>query len=312
MSELRWALLVLGAVFLAGLAAWELRRARHANRSAAGFEPKEPQAQPESRANDYAEDRLEPALGDESELADAAADHTGRRLPVLNVMESDWQPESNAELASDVAPAYEKDPVGHAVPLSATVLQDEKVAPRLETTAQRVDIHIASETAVDVPGATTVIAHEAVTTDVSIRWPPAELPERVLGLRVVSAAGPLPGKAVRQALLAAGLRPGPQQIFHRVDELGNVLASVANLVRPGKLEPDRMDTQSLRGLSLFAVLPGPVPAEQILDDLIDLARMLAGRLNAHVQDEHGQTLDATRIAELRRAVWSAERGGPSA
>ena len=134
-------------------------------------------------------------------------------------------------------------------------------------------VGISSEEAVDIPGATTVVA--AGRCPRPIRWPPDDLPERVLGLRVVATSGPLGGKPVRLALQAAGLRHGPQQIFHKTDRDGNVLASVANLVRPGSLIPDQMDSQELRGLSLFAVLPGPLAGELMLDGLVQLARQLA-------------------------------------
>jgi FtsZ-interacting cell division protein ZipA len=74
---------------------------------------------------------------------------------------------------------------------------------------------------------------------------------------------------------------------------------------PGSLVPDQMDSQELRGLSLFAVLPGPLAGELMLDGLVQLARQLASRLGAVVQDEHGQELDAERLNQLRRAVVSA-------
>ncbi len=82
-----------------------------------------------------------------------------------------------------------------------------------------------------------------------IQWPPA-ITERVLSLRVVGARGePLQGRALRNALEAAGLLHGPQKIYHRVDEDGVVLASVANLMRPGNFDPALMDAQESFGSS---------------------------------------------------------------
>jgi cell division protein ZipA len=166
-------------------------------------------------------------------------------------------------------------------------------------------VGVVAEEAVDIPGATTVVAPEEPKP---IRWPPEQLPDRVLGLRVIAANGMFGGKPVRLALLAAGLRYGPQQIFHTTDYDGNVLASVANLVRPGSLVPEQMDGHEFRGLSLFAVLPGPRPAEQMLEGLVQLARQLAGRLGGIVQDEHGKELDSERLVQLRRVVADIENG----
>ena len=50
------------------------------------------------------------------------------------------------------------------------------------------------------------------------------------------------------------------------------------------------------------MLPGVSPDEQVLEELVHLARALASRLGAIVQDEYGQELDAERLTQLRRAV----------
>ncbi len=47
----------------------------------------------------------------------------------------------------------------------------------------------------------------------------------------------IPGRQLRIALEAAGLRHGPQMIYHHATGEGAVLVSVANLVRPGILIP---------------------------------------------------------------------------
>ena len=256
MDELRWALMVLGLLFLAGLALWEWRK-------------------PRARASEI------PLRNDPP--------------PVV----PDNGP-SRREPSIDEFVGYNAPPV--APPEVTTVDLSDDDLPEIHAEVRTVDpirVGISSEEAVDIPGATTVVGMEDPRP---IRWPPEDLPERVLGLRVVAMSGPLGGKPVRLALQAAGLRHGPQQIFHKTDRDGNVLASVANLVRPGSLIPDQMDSQELRGLSLFAVLPGPLAGELMLDGLVQLARQLASRLGAVVQDEHGQELDAERLNQLRRAV----------
>ena len=79
-----------------------------------------------------------------------------------------------------------------------------------------------------------------------IQWPPRES-TRVLGLRVVNARGDLlSGRTLRIALDAAGLRHGPQKIYHLVTADGAVLVSVANLMRPGTLDPAVIDGLQLK------------------------------------------------------------------
>jgi cell division protein ZipA len=152
-----------------------------------------------------------------------------------------------------------------------------------------------------------VLAVAEVASEPQIRWPPDQQPERVLGLRVVASPDHFfQGREVRLALLANGLRYGPQQIFHRVDEHGNVLASVANLMRPGSLLPESMDGQQFRGLSVFAVLPGCLPDTQLLDGLLKLARNLMTRLGGLLQDEHGRELSAERVTQLRATLLGSD------
>jgi cell division protein ZipA len=131
----------------------------------------------------------------------------------------------------------------------------------------------------------------------------------VLTLRIMKVNGDvLPGRALRVALEAAGLVSGPQQIFHRADPEGAVIVSAANLVQPGILDPAKMDATEYRGLSLFSVLPGPLPPVRMLEELVATARSVAHRLGAIVEDEQGADLDGRRLAELRRSL--PQGGGP--
>ena len=173
-----------------------------------------------------------------------------------------------------------------------------------------VPVAVALESAIDVPaaargaGGEPVIAPPAVETveTAPIRWPP-DRAERVLTLRVVGRHGDqLAGRALRIALDAAGFVPGPQTIYHLVEPDGSVLVSAANLVKPADLEPARMDAQHFRGVSLFTVLPGPLPELAMLNQLVTVARALAQRLDGVVQDEQGAEFDGVRFAALRQSL----------
>jgi cell division protein ZipA len=160
-------------------------------------------------------------------------------------------------------------------------------------------VQVLMESAVDMPAA----AHYATNAPaVPIRWPPNGA-RRVLTLRVAGRAGAmLPGRALRTALESAGLQHGPQEIYHLVTADGEVLLSAANLVRPGSFDPLAMDAQEFRGISLFCVLPGPEPGSAMIEGLVRVARALAERLGAMVQDDLGLPLNAERLTQLRRSV----------
>jgi cell division protein ZipA len=166
-----------------------------------------------------------------------------------------------------------------------------------------VRVALSAGSAVDIPSAARFEASPSATAaSVAIQWPPVDA-GRVLSLRIVGGHGDmLSGRALRIALEAAGLRHGPQKIFHLTTREGVVLASVANLVQPGSLDPALMDGQQFRGLNVFSVLHGAMPPLRMLDNLVGLARALALRLGAVVQDSSGQELDDVRLTQLQQSL----------
>jgi cell division protein ZipA len=129
-----------------------------------------------------------------------------------------------------------------------------------------------------------------------------EVDRQILCARVVPTAERFGGRTVRQALAGEGFVHGPLGIFHRALPDGRVVLSCASLTKPGSFDLALMDTQRFAGLNLFGVLPGPLPPGSALEDLVTVSRTLAARLGGIVQDDRGQPLDATRIAELKAAL----------
>jgi cell division protein ZipA len=261
MTELRWALLILGVVFLAGLALWEWRRPRQDARGTAA-----PDHQPSAPSVS-----LPPSVPTTSVPASVPHDRQ-RREPSMGEFADDFgsPPEMPMEL-----------PTIHAEPT--------------------MKVQVLMESAVDTPSAARFESSGAPAA-VAIRWPPTSA-KRVVTLRVAGRAGVmLPGRSLRTALMATGLQHGPQEIFHLVSDDGEVLASAANLVRPGSFDPLAMDAQEFRGISLFCVLPGPLTGSAMVEGLVSLARDLADRLGAVVQDDLGLPLSAERLTQLRRSV----------
>ncbi|MET0282184.1 MAG: cell division protein ZipA C-terminal FtsZ-binding domain-containing protein [Steroidobacteraceae bacterium] len=214
----------------------------------------------------------------------------------------------------DAAPVFTErsrriEPAFEAMPeLHAPAPEDSFEVPVIHSIEP---LPVAAESAVDVPAAARGAGGEPVVApapaqpavaSADLRWPPARA-DRVLTLRVVGRDGEqLSGRALRIALDAAGFIPGPQSIYHLGAPDGAVLVSAANLVRPGNLEPEHMDAQHFRGVSLFTVLPGPLTGHGMLEELVGAARALAQRLDAVVQDEQGLDFDGPRFAALRRSL----------
>jgi len=145
-----------------------------------------------------------------------------------------------------------------------------------------------------------------------VEWPP-ESERHILSVRIASLSHErMSGRQVRLALGACGFEHGRFGIFHQPGADGRALLSAANLSKPGIFDLQNMDFQRFSGLSLFAVLPGPLPPAAALDHLLDTAQDLAERLRARLQDEQGLTLGASQLDALRRTVQDLTAAEPTA
>lgn len=271
MTELRWWLLILGVAFFAGLTWWELRRPRQAREREAPPEatrPREPALQlPEMHAGESlaTRDRL-PMI----ELAD----DTGT-FPVLEAASPEAAPEEQGEMEPEAgeAAAHEEAPVEAGFEVSPeSALSGESCPP--------------------------------YALEPLVEWPPDE-ERRVVALRLVA---PQPerfaGRSLRQALAAEGFVLGRFDIFHKPDDTQRAILSAASLSRPGTFDAETMDSQHFGGLSLFAVLPGPMSPPEAFEELVATARHLNDRLCGVLQDEGGTPLTPARIASLRERLAS--------
>ncbi len=138
--------------------------------------------------------------------------------------------------------------------------------------------------------------------------PPAQAPnaseqQKIVTLRVCAAGETRwSGAALLSALEMHGLAYGRYQVFHRRHVDGRSLFCVASLVEPGTFDVARMATEEFRGVTLFAVLPGPVEPLLTLDELLAAARGLAQELSGMVQDSKGIPLSPQRAAAMRDDV----------
>ncbi len=110
------------------------------------------------------------------------------------------------------------------------------------------------------------------------------------------------GATLLSALELHGLAYGRYQVFHRRHVDGRSLFCVASLIEPGTFDVARMSTEEFRGVTLFAVLPGPVEPLLTVDELLGAARGLAQELSGMVQDNKGMPLSPQRAAALRDDV----------
>jgi FtsZ-interacting cell division protein ZipA len=73
-----------------------------------------------------------------------------------------------------------------------------------------------------------------------------------------------------------------------------------------------MSSEEFRGITLFAVMPGPIEPLLTLDELLGAARGLAQELAGMVQDSKGVPLSPQRAAALREDVARFQASLPRA
>jgi FtsZ-interacting cell division protein ZipA len=283
MSWLRWILLLAGLLFIAALAWREVRRGRQ-DVAAGDRRPRRddpPLDIPAAATAINAESH-----GDVSEAAAAwvvapmAARHkSDAPLPVVEMNASQMAAISLGDLETVTE-----------VDVHTLISNGEAAAPAHDATATTSE-HSATPRAVELPPQPVPSIAE---------WPPEEQ-RRICSLRLTPLRQErFSGRSLRQGLQSAGFQHGELGIFHLPGAAGRAMMSVANLKRPGQLDPEMMDYQRFAGLHLFTVLPGRVSNRMALQQLFALSQQLALRLDGVVQDVHGKALDAGRMADLQR------------
>jgi ZipA, C-terminal FtsZ-binding domain len=282
MPELRWTLLIIGIVFLAGLAWWELRRSRR-GLAGSGDRPGEPHA-PRELSRSAAE-RPPSAEGIKHEptitFPEVPLRERTDEIPVVEVFDDD----SLIGLRVDGA----REEAGGEHPGTESI---EPIEPIVPTPPEP-----PAEELVPVLG----VAPVPQPLDPIVDWPDESV-RRIVSLRLVAPAERFGGRAVRQALSAEGFVLGKLSIFHRAGPDGRAVVSVASLTKPGTFDADAIDMQRYGGLNLFAVLPGPLPPAKAFEELLGSARNLSERLQGALQDDRGEPLTPMRAAMIREAL----------
>lgn len=268
--ELRWILILLGVLFLAGLAWWELRRSHQA------------------RGTD---------------LTRAVHEQDGRGAEEHSDDEPEQGPPAHREPTLTLPPLGVRDKLPHLTTLEVVdesleafeVEQDEEV----DLLANETEPLVAPTEATEALEPTIGAAPEPI-----VEWPGDEV-RRILSLRLVAGEERFRGHAVRQALAAEGFVFGKFAIFHRAGPGGRAVLSAADLTRPGTFDWETIDRQRFGGLSLFAVLPGPLPASEAFDALVTAGGHLHERLQGDLQVETGETLTPELAAAMRATLQDA-------
>jgi len=168
--------------------------------------------------------------------------------------------------------------------------------------------------ATGMPGRVPTLLPEAADrSNAPAQTPNVSEQQKIVTVRVCAAGeARWSGASLLAALELHGLAYGRYQVFHRRHVDGRSLFCVASLIEPGTFDVARMSAEEFRGVTLFAVLPGPVEPLLTLDELLGAARGLAQELSGMVQDNKGMPLSPQRTAALRDDVARFQASLPPA
>lgn len=121
-------------------------------------------------------------------------------------------------------------------------------------------------------------------------------PDKIIAIHVLAREGHVfSGTEIMDCVRQLGLHFGDMDIFHRLDSNGHSIFSLANAIEPGVFDLSAMDEMSTPALLLIMSLPNPVAPLEAYDSMLDTARALTDSLN-------GRLCDETRSVLTRQAI----------
>lgn len=123
-----------------------------------------------------------------------------------------------------------------------------------------------------------------------------------IGINVMAGDGnPFPGAGIQAQAELAGLRLGPDGVFHALGERGEMLFSLDNN-EPMPFMPEQMKTLFTSGVSFLLDVPRIETALRVFDVMHVTAGNFAAALDGTLADDNGRALTERAIDEIRRQL----------
>ena len=306
-SELRWILVAICVPLLLAIWWWGTRRSRQA--------PGNAELRESTAASLGTPGRKSGAFEDESAVNDSHAAPRDWGVPPfepLSIRTADFEHlqivdlpmtahpdalEANLDLGTDP----HEFPTAESRTASADEMESIAAYPPAATPLPAASPH---DAAIVAPAAAAAPASsDTSATGSNPQGPNLSETQRIVTVRVSAVSETRwSGSQLMAALENHGLAYGRYQVFHRRHSDGRTVFCAASLVEPGTFNLARMPEEEFRGLTLFAVLPGPAEPLQTLDALIQTACELAETLRGVVQDSNGVPLSRQSAEALREDV----------
>ena len=117
---------------------------------------------------------------------------------------------------------------------------------------------------------------------------------------------PLTGDSINSAARANGLTFGRMNIFHRLDEEGQALFSMANMIEPGNFDPDTIHDMTTSGLTMFMQLSTLAHPSACFDEMLRCAYHISEMLGASLCNQHRQPISQEDAEYYRQLISDKE------
>jgi cell division protein ZipA len=275
-TTLRIVLLILGALFLAGIYLYETKRRKRESAQA-------------RRRREAVMDRAHvDSAAHGTGPADEADNHESADEPMLASGESEetwinWEEEDTELLEKEFSEIGQVD-------------LDDDTAAGLELSAE-------SEPVTSEPQQQDLFGFSAQEES------PVDVPKLIIQINLRARSRPFSGPDIEKAMRDTGLAMGELAIYQRFATDGSlkVLFNVASMVEPGVFPRQDVENFTTPGLTLFTQLPGPGDSMAIFSDMLFTAERLAATLDGELQDETHSALSKQTIEHLRGKIMEHRR-----
>lgn len=124
----------------------------------------------------------------------------------------------------------------------------------------------------------------------------------IIVLNVLTDSERIKGQELLEFLMENEMSYGEMEIFHKLDNQGEVLFSLANAIEPGTFDLSDIDESEIQGVTLFLQIDGANQAERIFDDMLELARKISGKFSSQIFDGTRSALTQQTIGHIRQNI----------
>ena len=124
----------------------------------------------------------------------------------------------------------------------------------------------------------------------------------IVVLNVLTDAERIKGQELLEFLMENEMSYGEMEIFHKLDNQGEVLFSLANAIEPGTFDLSDIDESEIQGVTLFLQIDGANQVERIFDDMLELARRISEKFSSQIFDGTRSALTQQTIGHIRQNI----------